>query len=71
MDDMEVILYGIIIFTALLVVGLIVMDIYVNDLCEQKCGNALAYEVYKSGNLSIDDVCVCFYQDKIRAFKLG
>ena len=44
------------------------------NTCEEECEemNALGYEVIYSGEwFKLDDVCVCVFKDKIKAFELG
>lgn len=55
----------------------VIYGIYLNlmseHLCKIKCEkeNSLANEVFHSGNWRIDDICICYFEDEIKSFKLG
>jgi hypothetical protein len=41
--------------------------------CEKKCETkgALIHKLMPSGNFALDDVCVCYFPDKIEAIKFN
>lgn len=58
---------------ALMFIGGLVMSIISENMCGKECDklDALAHEVYPSGNWKFDDVCICFYEDKIKSWRMG
>ena len=50
----------------------ITLSIISNSMCNKECNkmDALTYKIHYSGNLRLDDVCMCIFEDKIKAFRL-
>lgn len=67
-----ILLIGIIILAIYFIVG-IVLGIISSSMCKKECDklNALEFEIYPSGNFALDDLCVCIFSDKIKAFRMG
>ena len=57
----------------IIAVVLIYMEIKSESLCKSECNRqgALGSYIQKSGNWKIDDLCICFFENKIKSFKLG
>lgn len=61
---------------ALIVVLAILADLFIglylsiksNKICRENCKDALGIEIIKSGNMELDDLCICYYEDGIYYF---
>ena len=77
MDKISSLIWLLILISILILIGTIVMGVIMKveatSLCKKECfsNNGLAFEVYESGNWKVDDICVCFYEDRVKTFRLG
>jgi len=58
------------IFFVLLITSFII-DAIVRSKCREECVGELDSTIVKSGNWALDDLCICYYSDSIKAFRLG
>ena len=73
MKDKKIIFWIIFSLMVILVIIGFALNRISNKMCEKECNqmNALAHEIYPSGNWKLDDVCMCIFPDKIKSFKLN
>jgi len=59
----------------LIVIGVfgIVLSKMADKQCKEECVemDAIGHYVVHSGNFDIDDLCVCFFSDRIKSFRMG
>ena len=59
----------------LLLIGIygIYLKIMSNHLCEEKCKkeNSLASQIFPSGDWKLNDICVCYFEDEIKSWRMG
>jgi len=66
------IIVGILIIFGVLIGG-IIMGLISDSICKTECNriDALEGKIIHSGNWKIDDLCVCYFEEGIKSFRLG
>lgn len=76
MNEADTIGYAIVFILLVLFVSMMVFGLSqkaeANYLCKQKCfdDGGIAYEIPESGDWKVNDICICFYKDRMEAFRL-
>ena len=67
------ILGGVIIGAVLFLIIYFIFNISSTLICEKECDklNALDFQIIPSGHLKVDDLCVCYFKNGTKSFRMG
>ena len=73
MNKIKIILFTL--FGILIIIGIVglIMGQITNNQCREFCNEegALTFLRIQNGEFNLKDICICFFEDKIKCFELG